>query len=548
MQKIVALDIGSYSIKAVEFLNRFKSYEISNFYEQIIPIGPDIDPDVAVTEAMHAIFRDNNISADRIVTAMPGQNISSRILTFNFSESYKVEAAVYGEIEDIVPFQLDDMVLDYQILGTVAKRTFTLVVLTKNEFLASFLDKLRHIDIDPKIVDVDSLSFYNICSFLEMEDGKNYGVVDIGHEKTSLVIVQNGVLRMFRSINLGGRYISEFIARDMEITLKEAQELKHRVSKLLVDEGDREGLSKEDCAVAERITLAAKAIARELGRSLYAFKTWEKAPMHRLFISGGSSKIANFGRYLESQLDVETVPMNLMASMNIEPMLSEHAPCMAQGVAIGVRAVTSLRRHSQINLRKGQFAYVQDYTAILGTASTVAKLIAFALILLCASYAAKFYFFHKEIASVQSLYQKELASVPGMKKKRRRSSGNRGFERMHKKAMTTLEEGISAKKSSFEKFMIANGDSGALVSLQKLSEAVPKTVSVDMVEYRYTARPDGSGLVRMRIEADSFETVAKFKDALAAIDVFGEIVERSSDSKPGTDLKIAVIETNYTPK
>ena len=548
MQKIIALDIGSYSVKAIEIVNRFNSYEVTNFYEEAIPFpeeGSDSRVENLVAHSLQILFRENGIEADRVVTAMPGQYISSRILTFNFSERHKIEAAVYGEIEDIVPFQLEDMTIDHQILGTINGRTHTLVVLTKNSFLESFLDTLKHINVDPKIVDIDSLTFYNLCPFLHMEEGKNYGIVDLGHEKTSLVIVQDGVLKMFRSINLGGRYITDFIARDMELPFTKAEELKHKVSLILTKENEKT-IDKDTRLVAERITLASKSIARELGRSLYAYKTWEKAPIERLLICGGTSRIQGFDHYLSDQLNVETRSIDLLNSdLNIDSDLTDVSHLMGQGISIGVRAVTSLKRQSQINLRKGPYAYVQDYAAILGTASVVSKTIAFALILLCASYGAKFYFFHKEIAKVQALYIKELRSIPGQSKKR---APNQSLALLHKRAISAVREDINAKKSSYESFVRTNTGSGALVSLEKMSQAVPKDIAIDLVEYKYNTKPDGSGAVSLRIETDSFETVAKFKDALRPIDVFDQIVEKSSDSKPGTNLKIAVLETNYTPK
>jgi Tfp pilus assembly PilM family ATPase len=87
LQRVIGLDIGSYSIKAVEIINTFKSYEIANFYENVIPNIDELDPDVVIPHCMEQLFRENNLRADRIITAMPGQYISSRVMAFNFSDS-----------------------------------------------------------------------------------------------------------------------------------------------------------------------------------------------------------------------------------------------------------------------------------------------------------------------------------------------------------------------------------------------------------------------------------------------------------------------------
>ena len=70
--------------------------------------SPQIDevpPDAVIPTSMEQLFKENNLEADRIITAMPGQYISSRILSFNFSDIKKIETAIYSEIEDYCAVQ-----------------------------------------------------------------------------------------------------------------------------------------------------------------------------------------------------------------------------------------------------------------------------------------------------------------------------------------------------------------------------------------------------------------------------------------------------------
>ncbi len=543
MQKIIALDIGSYSIKAVEIMNKFSSYEVTNFYEKIIPRVEEADPSL-VAACLEQIFKENYIVADRIVTAISGQFISSRIMSFNFADPNKIESSVYSEIEDIVPFHLEDMIIDQQILGTTAGKTFTLVVMIKQEVVGTFLDNLKRINIDPKLIDIDSLSFYNLSPFLNMESGKCYGIVDIGHEKTSVCLVQDNILRMFRSINVGGRYITEFIARDMQISFNDAQKIKHQVSMVLTEGHTGEGLDPKSYKVAERITLAAHSLARELGRTLYAFKTWEKSPIEKIYISGGTSQIQNFDAYLTYQLSVETMRSDLNSSvLNSNPAVHPFLPVMAQGISIGVRAVSSAKKHSEINLRKGPYAYVQDYASVLNTASMVAKLIAVSLLLLCVGFITKYFFFSREINKIQQVYLKEAASVADMKKKVKMEG--LPFSKIHKDVIAFLKTRVERKKQGFENFVQTNSDSGAMIALKQISASLPKEVKIDVVDYDFSSKPDGSGVLRLRVEADSFDTIAKLKESLGKVKIFSGLTEKSSDTKPGTDLKIAVLETIY---
>ena len=340
MQRVIGLDIGSYSVKAVEIVNTFKSYEIANFYENVIPQLDKVSPSTVIPASMEQLFSENEIVADRIIAAIPGQYISSRILEFHFSDPKKIETAIYSEIEDLVPFNLDHMIIDHQILGEVDGKTTALVVMTKKVFLHSFLEHLRRLKIDPKLIDIDSLSFYNLSNYVHTEGEGTTAIIDIGHEKISLCLVADGILRMFRSINLGGKYITEFLARDMEIDFNQAQLLKHRVSRILCSADDGKNLNPEDYAIAERITLSMHALVKELNRTIYAFNSSGSKPVTTIYLSGGTSRLANIDLYLQERLNVEVKTNNLdQTELKLNPQLRDHMVIIPQSVAIGLRAV-----------------------------------------------------------------------------------------------------------------------------------------------------------------------------------------------------------------
>ncbi len=546
MQRVIGLDIGSYSIKAVEIVNTFKSYEITNFYENVIPHIEELPLDIVIPACMEQLFKENKLEADRIITAMPGQYISSRIMSFNFSDPRKVSAAIVSEIEDAVPFNLDDMIIDHQILGTMEGKTVALVVMTRKNFMRSFLEYLHRINIDPKLVDVDSLSFYNLSSYIGSEPGEVIALVDVGHEKTSVCIVKDGVLRMFRSINLGGRYLSDFLARDLEVDFNEAQRIKHSISNVLCSEDAGAQLSGEEKMVAERLTLAANAIVKELGRTLYAFKTWEKVPISKMLISGGTTQIRNFDTYLHDQLDVPVSHNRLdMTSLKINPNLADSMTKLPQGVAIGLRAVTAVKRYSEVNLRKGEFAYVQNYETLLRGSGTVLKVVAAALLLLSISYGLKHFFYKQQIDLLQAKYKQEYAMLlPDLKKKH---TPGYPFSKIRSEVKAQLLKEIEQKRTAVNKFIDDNSGSHALIALNAISEKIPTEVKVDITLYKFMTKEDGSK-IQLEGETDGFASVETVKESLKNVTILSDIEEKSTTSKPGSDGKVKVfkIQANYT--
>jgi type IV pilus assembly protein PilM len=546
MQKVIALDIGSYSIKAVEVLNHFNSYEISNYYENVVPKIDDIPSNIVISNCLAQLFAENNIVADRIVSAMPGQYISSRLIPFGFSDPNKIEAAVLAEIEDSVPFSLDNMIIDQQIIGKFDNKTLVLVVLTRKTFLGGFLENLKKIDIDPKVIDIDSLTLYNLSPYLPMEENKCYGIVDIGHEKTSICLVQNNILKMFRSINLAGRYLTDFIARDFQLSFGDAQRIKHKVSFLAYKkEDDLSNLSEFEQKIAHNISSASHSIARELGRTLYAFKTWEKRPVEALFISGGTSVIKNLDLFLEQELDLKVHKTNIKnTTLKLAENLSEKTSIITQGVAIGLRAVTSVSGQSQINLRRGEYAYVQDYSKIFKIGTALTKGITVLFIVFIGSYLYKYLTYQNQIEKRDSIYKKELIQVFPQTKKQL-NKGDYSFTRIHKKTMKKLKQKSVQFTNAINDFSSKLSKPGALLALADISKSVPKNIPIEIVEFKYNSNLDGGGKCNIRIEADSFDTIEEFKNSLGKNKSFSKIEEKSSEAKPGTDLKIAVFEANY---
>ncbi len=548
MQKVIGLDIGSYSIKAVEIINSFKTYQIKNFYELEMSYKDDVEKNVVLAQCLEQLFRDNNLQADRILTAMPGQYISSRIVSVGFSDPRKINMAVLAEVEDAVPFNMDDMVVDHQILGTAPDgQTRVMVVMTRKTFLKSFLEHLQRVNIDPKLIDVDSLSFYNLAPYLQADPDECVAMVDIGHEKTSVCIVQGGVLKMFRSINIGGAYLTEFLSRDLESTLAEAQNVKHRVSRLVCEADPGIGLSANDKLVAERMTLACNAIVKDLGRTLYAFKTWDRTKISKIFLSGGSARIKNMDTYLGEQLGVPVFLNRLDATdLKIDESLSEKALVMPQSVAIGMRSVVSAKKHSQINLRKGEFAYVQNYAQIMRVGKIVAQVLGVAIFLLIVSYGFRSFLYNRQMVELEKEYQKEYSNV-GISK--RKSQGNLDFQKFRTDARAAIQKEIAARKDAVDGFMAASGTSSGLLALQDVSLAIPKTVKIDVTQFIFSGLPgQAGGKLVLKAETDGYSSVEAIKEALKKSPTLSDLEEKQSGGKPGSDNKIIEFSLNMTYK
>jgi cell division ATPase FtsA len=422
-----------------------------------------------------------------------------------------------------------------------------LAVMTRKAFLRNFLDLLSRVNIDPKLVDVDSLAFYNLCPTLTLPHDECYALVDIGNEKTSVCVIKGGVLRMFRSINLGGRYITDFLARDLECSFHEAQRAKHRVSRVLHAGYGGDDLSDRDRRIADGISSAANAIVKEMGRTFYAFKTWDKEPISRIILTGGTSRLDGFELFLSEQLEMQVEKFDLAkTNVIISGTLANRQEILPQSLAIGLRAVTNLKKHSQINLRRGEFAYVQNYESIMRGVAKSFKVISLVLVLLMITYIVKYYFYNQQIEKVKQLYIQEFtSSFPEAKKKF--SDKGLSFKKLRTDAEKQIKQGIRDKRAAVGEFMLATTESGALKVLKEISEAIPKEVKIDVTEFDYRTTTPGEGKLIIRAETDNFASQSTIVDALSKTKSLRQVEEKNSGTKPGSDGKIIefTLQANY---
>jgi type IV pilus assembly protein PilM len=535
MQKVIGLDLGSYSIKAVEIINTFSSYDISGFREYPLELGDKSNFKHRQSEALAKLFNQNDMEADRIVTALSGQFVTSRILDFEFSDPKKIAAAVSAEVEDFIPFDIDEMIVDEQMLGqTPYGANQVLAVMTRKTYMRNFLEQLEQVELDPKVVDIDSLSFYNLSSAMSIPPGRLAALVDIGHSKTSVCIVKDGVIRMFRTINVAGKFVTEFLARDREIDFSEAQEKKHEVSELAVP-----GQSPANSAIGQ-ITLAMHVITKEIGRTFYAFKSYEKQPIDVIYLSGGTSRLKNIATYLSHELGAEVVKNNLFDStLNLSEALAPKMAEIPQAIAIGMRGITNLKRVSQVNLRKGEFAFVQDYEKILKGAFSFMRYLAIAAVILFISYVLHSILYRSQTSSVHETYRKEVVKVfPSLKKKVKKKTSFKAMKDMAEKAFT--KEATQYQRSVGD-FIEGNKGSAALVILAQISEKIPKDVKLDTNLFQYKVPKGSSGKLVFQAEVDSYASGVQILEILKKIPALKNVIEKATKNNIGKPGKVYVI-------
>lgn len=359
-QRILGLDIGASSVKAVLLETSFRSFQLVGFAERSVRDVPDSTEREARKEVLRQMVATGEARAETVLCALPGDKVMSRILTLPFGEPKRIESVLGFELESYLPLAVDQMVYDYQILHRTADQTTLLAAAVQREFIAEFLDDLKEIGIDPKIVSLDSLSYLNLWDHLKRTGTGPVAVVDVGARTTQVCVMEDGHAKLVRTVRLAGDSITAALARDLNVEWDEAERIK--VERGLLPASGM-ALSPDDRRIADACAEGMKPLVRDLRQTFQAFRAQGTSDgVARVLLCGGTSRMLGILEHLQEQLgDVEVELLSVSSTdFNKLPDPTAGAGVIQKALALSLRAVGG-RSHSDLNFRQGPFAYQGDF-------------------------------------------------------------------------------------------------------------------------------------------------------------------------------------------
>ena len=378
-QTILGLDLGSYSIKAALYEVGFKSFQITDLYESSPLRIDDLPKDQASETQMKALedfLKRNQIPISVVVTSIPATSISYRALKLPFKDKRQVAKVLPFELESFLPFDLQDLIIDCHVTEVVDGHSSVVAVAVKKDLLARYLMGLESIGVNPRIVDVDALALGNIMPISNVPVEGNYGILDIGHNKTSLCLVGDQKTLAIRSFLTAGKAITNGLRIGLDLTFQQAEEVKHKYA--IITKESHPPKDEKQRKVANHVRKVLEPMAVEIMQTIHNFESQQGKTIDRLYLCGGSSLIRGIDDFIE---DVTGKPASFVqCSVNgksLDEKIGRRQLLMTQSLALalrtGIRGISS-NQLSQINLRKEEFAPVKKLRRSLENAQACGNL------------------------------------------------------------------------------------------------------------------------------------------------------------------------------
>lgn len=334
---VVGLDIGTSAVKVVELRPRGSSYELVGFGLAHIASGAvqggEIKQPEAVQQAIRQALLQGNVQAtDAVIGVSGGSVIAKRVNLPKMSES-ELGESIRWEAEQHIPFDIDDVNIDFQVLRQDGPQLEVMLVAVKKGKVQSYVDVVAACGLNVVVVDVDVFALETQHEHNEADPANEVvALVNIGHETTNTNILQGGVNVYARDIFVGGRQYASTIAQRFDLSPSEAEALVR---------GEQGAVSWAE--VEPVLDLVSQEIGQEIQRTLdYFGTTAEHERIQRIFLSGGCALIPGLQEFLAGQWGIEVIRANPFKRVEVgagvdEATLEKLAPLASVATGLAMR-------------------------------------------------------------------------------------------------------------------------------------------------------------------------------------------------------------------
>lgn len=284
-KRTVGLDIGSSSVKVVEFDHSDEAPKLVKFgrcglLPEAIVDGEIMDRDVVV-DTIAELMEVNDIHSKDVITAVSGRAVIVKKIQMDKMTDDEARAAIEWEAEQHIPFDIDDVSLDFQVLNRDAspEQMDVLLCAAKREMLEARADLVRAAGLNPAVIDIDSFAVQNAYEHnYDHDEGTVTLLLNVGCFVTNVNIVKDGVPYFTRDLSFAGNAILEAVQKDLGVDYDEAT--------AILDDPGEERLDDLQSIVG----LVGEELAVGIEKSLsYLRASGEADHIDRICLSGGSA-------------------------------------------------------------------------------------------------------------------------------------------------------------------------------------------------------------------------------------------------------------------
>jgi len=358
-ENIAVFDIGTSSVKMLTARTGLRDFQVTSYAIEEIDQNAENKQD-EIDRALATILSENELKGYTVVTVFQTDKLITRNISLPFKNPDQIAGVLPFEAEDLMPFPLEDMVIDFQLIPALSgDDTKILFAAARKDSIRTLLESLSRHNLHPVKMSIEPNSLFECYKYFSTIQDESIIQLDIGHSKSLLTIAESDSLLFCRNISYGMRDVYNEIADHLKLELIEIKQLfEHNPidmtsyeNNIHRDVHESLGISKSKFKkiynmindhmtyLVEQVLLSVKAFTADYGDRNFS----------RIFISGGGSRITGIGTILSNEMDLPVVAQPFMKEIN-EYVVQTQFP-----VAFGTLIDYLNTKKKTVNLLKDEF-------------------------------------------------------------------------------------------------------------------------------------------------------------------------------------------------
>lgn len=339
MKRTLGIDIGAQSIKVLELSHSGGSTTVLSAGVVSVPRvvfnQNQIQDNIAITNLLGKLVKETGIKADEVTLALPETQVFSRVIQVPKLSKQELASAIKWEAEQYIPMPLDQVNVDYTILGdgkeVKADSMDVLLIAAPKSMIDTYIQFMDSVDLTPVCIETEMLSVYRSVMHT-VPNVSNSLILHVGLRYTCIAVLRNGFLSYIHTFAAGTDALARSIAQQLSLDLDQAH-------KALLMYGFERNKFEGKVAIAAKPIL--DTVLNEIKRAVGHYnERYKEGTISTVFLCGGGAMIPGYVVTLAEAVGVETQLVNPFSAIKADKRFSS---IIEQGTRFVVASGLALR-------------------------------------------------------------------------------------------------------------------------------------------------------------------------------------------------------------
>jgi type IV pilus assembly protein PilM len=343
-KNLIGVDIGSSAIKVAHLRETKKGLQLVNFGCEPLPPQTIVDGNVmnsgAVVDGLSKLWKSCKLKQRDVALSISGHSVIIKKIPVPSMTADELEEQIHWEAEQHIPFDINDVEIDYDILTNREDQgqMDILLVAAKKDEINDYTQVARESRLNPCVVDIDAFALQNAYEAnYAIDSGETVALLNVGASLTTINIVQAGVTMFTRDVASGGNGITEEIQKQLGVSFEEAEAYKTGG----VGSDGTDVVPEEVHGIIRQVV---ESLAGEIQRSLdFYLATSAGGDVDRVYVAGGTGRLTSLVHAIEDRARVPVDHLDPFRQVTIDQknvnvdLLRDLSPQAAVCVGLGLR-------------------------------------------------------------------------------------------------------------------------------------------------------------------------------------------------------------------